>query len=294
MFGGDSYFDSIESYLRYYGLDFEGKKIGHQFLRFKSNGYELAGQVFEPADYKATVFLLHGFLDHCGLLKKIIEFLASSGYAVACLDLPGHGLSGGQRAGIEDFSQYSDALRDFANEARPKLHGPYHIIGHSTGGAAVIDYLLTREDNIFDKVILAGPLVRSVLYRASKIAFGLDRPFMQDVPRVYRHNTADKEFLKFVRQEPLRIKIVPLTWIKAFYKWSDNISSARSCERTVKIIQGTHDTTVAWRFNIKFLKSKFSDVEVSLIKHCGHEMFNEAVDMRKEIFSQINHYLETK
>lgn len=291
MFGGDSHFDSIESYLLYYGLDFEGKGIKHTLLRFESNGYELAGHIFERADYKGTVFLLHGFLCHCGLLKTIIEWLTDNGFAVACLDLPGHGLSSGQRAGIEDFSQYSDSLHDFINEVKLKVSGPYHIIGHSTGGAAVIDYLLTGGEDIFGTVILAAPLVRSVFYHASKIAFGLDIPFMQDIPRVYRHNIADKDFLQFVRQEPLRIKVVALSWFKAFYKWSDAISSARPRDRAVKIIQGKSDTTVAWRFNIKFLESKFSDVEVSLIKHCGHEMFNEAVDIREKVFSQICSFL---
>lgn len=292
MFDADSQFDSIESYLRFYGLDFEGKGIEHQFLGFKSNGYRLAGHVFVPDGYKATVFLLHGFVCHCGLLGHLIEYLTGHQFAVACFDLPGHGLSGGQRAEIDDFSQYSEALRDFAGEVIPRLHGPYHIIGYSLGGATVLDYLFAGKNDIFDKVILAGPLVHCIFYRLLKLGFRLCRPFKKDVRRLFRNNSSDKEFLEFVKtKDPLLTTRVPLKWPRAFYAWNDRILSAQPCDRAIKLIQGIGDTTVDWRFNIKFLESKFSDVEVSLIKHCGHEMFNEAVDIRNEVFSQISNWL---
>jgi alpha-beta hydrolase superfamily lysophospholipase len=291
LFGGNSHFDSVESYLKFYGLDFAPEKIEHQFITFQSGDFTLAGHIFQPAEYKATVFILHGFLDHCGLLKNIIESLTGAGYAVAAFDLPGHGLSTGQRAGIENFSQYSKALADFVNLIGPKLKGPNYLIGHSTGGATALDYLLSNRNDVLEKVILVAPLVHCWLWPLSKVAFALYSPFAGSVRRVFRNNSGDKEFLKFVKTDPLRILTVPLKWIRAFYSWNERIAKADRCLKPIKVIQGTSDTTVDWRYNIDFLRGKFSDVEVRLIKKGRHQLFNESARIRAEVFSQIADWL---
>ncbi len=61
-----------------------------------------------------------------------------------------------------------------------------------------------------------------------------------------------------------------------------------------RYIQGRDDTTVAWKYNIKFIKTKFSDVDVRMINKGRHELFNEAEEMRNEVFSRIGSYLEGK
>ena len=136
-----SCFDSVEDYLKFYGLG--SASVEYEFVPFKSNDFELAGHIFQPVNYKATVVILHGYLNHCGLLSKLIKFLLEAGFAVAVYDLPGHGLSTGRPTAIDDFSQYSDSLSDFISIIKPVLHGPYHAIGHSTGAAIVMDYLFT-------------------------------------------------------------------------------------------------------------------------------------------------------
>ena len=168
--------------------------------------------------------------------------------------MPGHGLSEGQRGAIEDFSQYGRALADFVNVVDEHLDGPYHIIGFSTGGSAAIDYLLTHEDNVFDRVILAAPLVRCCGWQQSKTGFRLCKPFADSVPRMPRNNSSDKEFLKFNRSRDfLHLQTVPLKWVEALHHWNDRIADLSACEAKVKVIQGTSDTTVDWKFNIEFM-----------------------------------------
>src|SRR4030043_464172 len=105
MLKSNSCFDSIESYLEFYGLKIAVAR--HEFVPFESGGFELAGHIFRPKEYKATVFILHGYLNHCGLLSKLIKYLVEAGFAVAVYDLPGHGLSSGEPTAIDDFSQYT-------------------------------------------------------------------------------------------------------------------------------------------------------------------------------------------
>lgn len=283
------YFDSIESYLDFYGFE----AVGHEFVQFQSGGFELVGHTFVPKDYKATVFILHGYLGHCGLLNKLIKDLIEAGFAVAVFDLPGHGLSSGEPTAINDFSQYSNSLQCFMEIIRPKLNGPYHIIGHSTGAAIIMDYLLQgTNDDCFDKVILTAPLERSDWWTLSKIGVSICRPFCDNLPRVFRNVSSDKDFLRFVRyKDPLQARKISLKWVNAMFKWDKKIANAETSHRPILVIQGTKDNIIDWKFNIKFILSKFKNSRIELIENARHELFNESAELRRRVFSQIQDYV---
>ncbi len=112
-FSGE-YPDSVIEYFKFYGLDFDANDVEHVFGTFESGELVLAGHIYKPKKYKATVITAHGYFDHCGQLGHLIKYLLEAVYAVAAFDLPGHGLSTGQRGAIDDFAQYSQVLIDFA------------------------------------------------------------------------------------------------------------------------------------------------------------------------------------
>jgi len=292
-FSGDGRYPALlVDYFEFYDLDFPDNGIEHIFGIFESEGQPLAAHIFKPKEYKATFFALHGYLNHCGQLRHLIRFLIEAGYAVAAFDMPGHGLSGGQRGAIEDFSQYSTALADFVNVVGKRLNGSYHIIGFSTGGSAAMDYLFTHADSVFDKIILAAPLVRYWGWQQSKTGFRLYRPFADSVPRTPRKNSSDKTFLEFKRSRDfLHLQTVPLKWVEALHNWNDRITDLPACEAKVKVIQGTSDTTVDWKFNIEFIREKFSNAQITIIEGARHELFNESAEIRKKVFSEISSYL---
>lgn len=292
-FSGE-YPDSVVEYFKFYGLDFEGNDVEHIFGTFESGELTLVGHIYKPAEYKATVVAAHGYFDHCGQLKHLVKYLLEEGYAVAAFDLPGHGLSSGERGSIDDFAQYSQALIDFADKTKGQLNGPYHFVGHSTGAAAVLDYLLYNKDAVFDRVVLAAPLIHYAAWEQSKIGYNEKIRFVKSVPRVFRKNSSDAEFLDFIKNsDRLQTRTIPLKWVRALHDWNEKIADLPTCEKSVKIIQGTKDTTVDWRFNIKFLQTKFNNAEVRLIENANHELFNESADIRNEVFSQISDYLKT-
>jgi len=291
-FNGE-YPELVIRYFNHYGLNLDGDSLDHVFGTFESGGLRLAGHVYKPSEYKATVVVMHGYFNHCGQLNNLVGYLLEEGYAVAAFDLPGHGLSGGKRGAIDKFSQYSMALFDFTSEVREQLDGPYHFIGHSTGAAAMIDYLLANDDTIFDKIILTAPLIHCSGWEQSKISYNEKIQFVKSVPRVFRKNSSDAAFLDFIKKrDPLQTRKIPLKWVRALHKWNDKIADLPGREKSVLIIQGTSDETIDWQYNIRFLGEKFSETQVSMIESANHELFNEAVKMRKEVFSQITSYLE--
>ncbi|MHC4753520.1 MAG: alpha/beta hydrolase [Planctomycetota bacterium] len=289
----DHYPQIVTNYFEYYGLDFGDEKTEHIFGTFDSNEFTIAAHIYKPVKYKATVIILHGYLSHCGQLKNVISFLLENGYAVATYDMPGHGLSTGDRAAIDDFTQYSDVLCDFTEIIMSRLNGPYHLIGFSNGGAAALDYLFTVDGDIFDKVILAAPLVHSYAWEESKAGLKLYEPFAEFVPRLKKRNSSDSEFVEFNKKKDyLHASQVPVKWVQALHEWNEKIEDIPTKNRTLKIIQGSNDTTVDYEYNIKFIKENFCDVEVEMIQNARHELFNESVEIRKEVFTGIITYIE--
>jgi len=286
--------EEVVEYFEYYGLDFENEFVGlrHIFGRFTSGDNVLVGHIYEPIQYKATVILAHGYFNHCGQLNHLIRHLLGEGFAVAAFDFPGHGLSSGERVAIDDFAQYGRALVDFTDEVKARLNGPYNFAGHSTGGSAMIDYLLTEKDTIFDKVVLVAPLVHCAGWEISKMSSPGKFAFVEYVPRVFRKNSSDKAFLDFVKnKDPLQSKQLSLRWLGALHSWNDKLVGLDRCDKEIMVIQGAVDDTVDWRYNIKFLRDKFSEVQVNIVEGGRHELLNESAQMREGILFMISSYL---
>lgn len=279
----------VRAYFEYYGLDLPD--VDHRFGFFTSGTYRLAAHVFSPAEPQGTVVVLHGYYDHVGITKNLIHFLVGQQYAVAAFDLPGHGLSTGARVSIDSFQDYVTALQDFLMLCQRHLPGPFHCVGHSTGGAAAMDHLLTAEETSFEKIILLAPLVRSYAWELSKIGNAAAGHLVDSVPRVFRTNSSDQEFVEFLREDPLQDDHFPLRWADALYAWNERIQEVPPCKRRVLVIQGTADTTVDWKYNIEFIREKLPAAKIVLIEEARHQLFNESRDLRVRLFGEMATFL---
>lgn len=82
----DKYSASIQRYFNYYGLSPDKDAVGpydHFFGTFESDGKIIAGHIFAPKKYRATVFVLHRYLSHCGQLKHLIKCLLQQDFIFA-------------------------------------------------------------------------------------------------------------------------------------------------------------------------------------------------------------------
>ena len=110
---------------------------------------------------KAVVLIVHGLGEHCERYNAVATDLNAAGYAVASLDLPGHGNSEGMRGHIDQFTQYGDAaLTQYqkTTEAYPDV--PVFLLGHSMGGLIGAHLLLNHQDK-FVGALLSGPAIQS-------------------------------------------------------------------------------------------------------------------------------------
>lgn len=280
-----------QDYQRFYGLSLPGQSwLGG----FQAAGFELVGQVWLPPQPVATLFLLHGYYDHMGLYRHVIEWALKQGYAVISCDLPGHGLSSGERASITDFALYQQVLDALFEQARSlELPSPWHLCGQSTGGAIAVDHLLHRgaKSPIDGQVILLAPLVRPSAWLWSKVSYRVLRHFVNGIERRFSENTNDPAFLPFLEADPLQPRRLPTAWVGALMAWVKRIEAAPCSTRRPLIVQGEADGTVDWPYNLKVLKAKFSEPQILMLPEARHHLANELPGIRQRYFDFIDQRL---
>jgi alpha-beta hydrolase superfamily lysophospholipase len=239
------------------------------------------------------VFVLHGYLDHTGVLYRVIQNCLEQQLVVAVYDLPGHGLSSGERAAIRDFSDYVSVLYDFLELAQGHVPAPYHVLSHSTGGAIVFEYLASTPDQVFEQIVFLAPLVHHAHWLSSKIAYTLGKPFRIDsLPRRYSQENIDPVLAEFIKTDPLQTNRVPLSWVSELFEWDREIQDTVLIESPVLIIQGKKDNVVDWEYNLPFLQEKIPQAHIVLIDKAGHYLINESPEIHAEVFDTINAYLK--
>lgn len=282
------------AYQRFYGVDFPRRETPVRRLlgRFSAAGYDVVCQAWWPdAPPVATLFVVHGFYDHMGLYKHVIEWGLNRGFVVIACDLPGHGLSSGERASIGDFAQYQAVLHGLFHEAQSlALPQPWHLCGQSTGGAIVLDHLLRHGDQspAQGQAIFLAPLVRPKDWHWSKFSYYLLRAFVKGIDRRFSENSNDPAFLPFLQADPLQPRRLPTAWVGALARWIPPIEAALPSARRPLVIQGQADETVDWRHNLKVLSAKFDQPRVLLLPKARHHLANETAEIRDRYFAFLD------
>ena len=313
--GGESSFElgasasqGYTAYKQYYGLNFseldlELKSAKSTSGTFSSGTYELVCQHFLPSTQppRKTAFLLHGYFDHAGLYRHLIEHLLNRDIAVIIFDLPGHGLSSGATASISSFHEYSAAFVECLTLAKQQqVASPWIAIGQSTGSAIIMDALLEKrletgaaKDFTLQDFILLGPLLRPRQWLRSKILFSLSRLFVAATPRKFSNNSHDAEFLEFLKsKDELQSRILPRDWVVAMMDYINRFEASPRHEQSLQIIQGRGDGTVEWEKNIPKILEKFPSSKVHWVDEAGHHLVNESVSYREQVFALIDQISE--
>jgi len=287
--------EDVLAYCRFYGLDLwlEFPDIHYHFGAIDCGPHRVAVHYYrQPESAKGTIFVLHGYFDHVGLYSQLIERCLDAGFDVVSYDEPGHGLSSGVRAAIGSFEEYQAVLKAVLETTAPLTRGPLSAVGQSTGGAILIDYLLsnghTPETSPFKNVVLLAPLVRPVGWVGARIMHSLLRPFMTRWRRLFAENSGNPQFLEFLREkDPLQARSVHSDWVGALRQWIPRIESARPIKFPVTVVQGEKDLTVDWEHNLRIIRNKFSEVTERRIPAARHHLVNEAPDLQSQVFDYV-------
>jgi alpha-beta hydrolase superfamily lysophospholipase len=266
--------------LRYYALDGVAARARHEVGTVEIGGERIVWQSFTPANARASAIVSHGFYDHTGLYRHLIDFLVGEGLKVLAFDQPGHGLSSGPRASIDDFDRYVEVLRTMTGRASdwPK---PVHLFGQSMGGAVSMEYLLQHGRAPFAEVVLFAPLVRPLRWPFGRWAYRAARVLrLGDRPRSFSDNAENPDFLALVRADPLAAQTLPIAWVGAMSRWVERFDAHPPTRMRVRMLQGDDDHTVDGPWGIKRISDKFV-ADVFEIPGAGHHLVNESPARRE-------------
>lgn len=273
-------------YQAYYGLDLpQHRHVNRRLGRFTVDGYEVVAQAWLPDQPVATLLILHGYYDHMGLYRHVVDWGLQMGFAVLACDLPGHGLSSGPRASINEFDEYQAVLKGLLQEAATLgLPQPWHLLGQSTGAAIVLDYLLNQPEHpALGRSVLLAPLVRPRAWGWSRLSYEVMRRFVTQIPRTFSENSGDPEFLSFIQSnDPLQPDILPTAWVGALARWIPRVEGAAATTHSPLIVQGESDMTVDWQHNLPVLQRKFAAPEILRLPEARHHLVNERESIRRE------------
>lgn len=264
---------------------------GYIFLQ----GWEHNQTSSEPA---GNILLLHGYLEHSGNLETVINHLGSTRLNIYAMDLPGHGLSSGERGWIRDFSVYANTLKQVLQHLDSATDAPLILLGHSTGGAAILEYLYTIDQHSSeidqkpiwpDSIILLAPLVRSTFWTLSRFGAQISEPLpINTIPSSRRAGTENPYYLELADADPLRVQQTSLDWVRALVRWDEKNQTYGSLPIQSLILQGTADRVLDWRYNLEYLEKRLPNADISIIQGGHHNLHQDTSSVIHHILQQIS------
>ena len=294
---GDALTDAVHDYFRHYGLEALLNDTSEVHAGFVDTGrFALWCQVWSPPKPTGTAFVIHGYFDHLGLYRHLLSCLLAKGWRVVLWDLPGHGLSSGPRAEIEDFDDYQHCLAHLQETLQTlgMAPEPWLGVGQSTGAAILAtDALTRREAAHWAGIVLLAPLVRPWRWSQASWLHLIASPFVKELPRKYRPNSTDEAFTAFLRdQDPLQPERLSVAWITAMRRWMPRLLALEPNPLPTLILQGEQDLTVDWEWNLAILAEKFPNAEIHRHPEARHHLVNEAEPIRQVLFEALDRFIE--
>jgi alpha-beta hydrolase superfamily lysophospholipase len=284
----------VQEYLGFYRINFAAELGVSQGLgAVDLAGYRIAVQYWIPQNPKGTLVVVHGYYDHTGVFGRAIRFGLDQGFAVLMFDLPGHGLSSGERVAIGSFDEYADVLAGMVQKAQPHLPVPFHILAQSTGAATFLNYLwrYPEQASQFKRIALCAPLLLPRAWKVGKYVYAMARLVCRRVKRGVSRSSHDPQFIHFLDYlDPLQEKNLPLRWVGAMKAWDRQFRGFAAKDTRLLIVQGTNDMTVDWRYNLPVIQRKLPNAQVELIPDAGHQLVNESDTYRIPVFAKISRY----
>jgi alpha-beta hydrolase superfamily lysophospholipase len=261
------------------------------------DGRELFFQSWEPEGApRAVIAIVHGGFEHSGHYGFLVDSLVDKGFALAGLDLRGHGKSKGKRGHIMAWNELREDMGSYLSKLQKEFPGrPLFLFGHSVGGTIALDYALRRSPALAG-VILSGAGISTgnasrVLLAINKLISAVFPSFSVNANFDFSIVTRDLKVVKEYESDPLILSSLSARfWAECLKTIAWVRDHASDWKLPLLVLHGSEDQNMP----IEDIKEFFGDLtceDKELITYEGgyHCPYN---DLQKElVFSDIEMWI---
>ena len=109
---------------------------------------------------RAAILMIHGLGEHAGRYNVWADRFNTAGIVFRAFDLPGHGLSGGKRGVMPEFSKVFSIIGSLLDGLKSDFPGlPVFLYGHSLGGGLLLNMLINSTPDVTGAIV-TSPWIR--------------------------------------------------------------------------------------------------------------------------------------
>lgn len=267
-------------------------------------GGSLHGQLWcDTQDIVGTILLVHGLGDQSSHFADMASQLNHCHWAVAAMDLPGHGKS--QSLGKNRFRDWLMHIGAFTKDVRTRVRSDRMVLlGHSMGGNLALNYVLRQHNLIpktpkIDGLVLCAPMLLPPKPMARPIIFaawatGYLMPFLRFSHNVAAESlTSDTEYLETVRRDSSsssKISMQFATQLIAQGRWA--LDRARELDTPTLVMLGEEDELID-RAACEHLTIRAGDLaELAIFQDTRHAIFHDKT--RSQVIARLSDWLTSK
>lgn len=265
------------------------------------DGRSLAVEHHSVDGARARLVLVHGYAEHRGRYRQLVEQLTAHGIECHLFDLRGHGQSDGIRGHVDRFDDYLDDLQRVV-DTLPRDDGlPTFLLAHSLGSLIALCYV-RRNPSVFDAVAVSSPYLgpafavspaRLMLARALSVALPALRLESGLLPEWV---SRDPEIVAAYRDDPHVFSTATPRWfVEVSAAQRDLIEHAQEIRTPALFLVAGSDRIADHRIALQLfprLGTPASAKELREYPALYHEIFNEIPPARAEVIRDLLSWLE--
>ncbi|HLL55667.1 MAG TPA: lysophospholipase [Myxococcaceae bacterium] len=253
---------------------------------------------YPDGEPKAHVGVVHGYGDHCGRYRGVIDSLAAQGLVVHAFDYRGHGQADGRRGFCDRFTDLIDDLDLFWQRLRGAAQGKKtFLLAHSNGGLMAVHWVLARRPEGLAGLLLSAPYLRLALTPpASKIfaakVVGRMLPWLPIKTELTPQDlTRDLDEQRKVEKDPLYNRMVTPRWfIESGKAQLEAMAQAGGLKSPLLVFCGEADKVASPDAAREFFEHAGSaDKRFKVYPGMRHEPLNEIG--REEVYRDISGWI---
>lgn len=282
---------------------FEESYLEHDSCKFHTFTYTESPKV----NYRGVVIIVHGWSEHILMYKDTAKVLSSMGFHCFAYDQRECGKTKGKYTNSECYIDDLDFMVNCILEKKSKGQ-KVHLLGHSMGGAVVLDYLQKGKcRNNIAAVIASGPFIRHNPKTAPSMLVTLLLDIIAYIFPSFKYSEAKslENYRKVSTNKEKQLEMfnddlcIPSSSIRIiadmFHRGKRLLNSAPTYSTNARmlILQSQNDEIVSSLALKQFIEGlPIKCKKIVMFENSGHSLLLEKESTVKEAFAIIDDFLK--